>query len=58
MSGLEGVLRQTEAFLHQMHGPGGVAVLQPVAVGAVPHQLAIVNPAELVYLPVDYGIVR
>ena len=57
MSGLEGVLRQTEAFLHQVHCPGGVAILQPMTVGAVPHQLAVVNTADLVDLPVDYGIV-
>ena len=57
VGGMEGVLRDAEVLLEEKHHPRGVSVLQTVAVGTVPHELAIVDLTGLIDLPVDDGIV-
>ena len=57
VGGLEGGLRDAIVVLQEKHDPRGIAVLQTVTVGAIPHELAIVNLAQLVYLPIDDGII-
>ena len=57
VSGLEGFLGDIEVLLEEVHAPRGIAMLQTVTVGAIPHELAIVYLTELVDLPIDNGIV-
>ena len=57
VGGLEGILGNAEVLLEEVHDPRGIATLQAVTVGTIPHQLAIVNLTELVNLPIDNGIV-
>ena len=57
MGSQKGILRNAQVLLHEIHDPGGLAMLQTVTVGTIPHQLAVVNLTELVNLPVDDGIV-
>lgn len=57
VGGLEGVLRDAVVLLQQIHGPRGMAVLQAVTVGTIPHQLAVMQLPKLVDLPINDGIV-
>jgi hypothetical protein len=57
MSGLEGILGYTIVLFEQIHDPRGITMLQAVTVRTIPHQLAIVQLPQLVYLPVDDSIV-
>jgi hypothetical protein len=57
VGGLEGILREVEVAFQEIHDPCGMAVLQTMTVGAVPHQFSIVNLSQLVNLPIDDSVV-
>ena len=57
VGGLKGILWDTEMLLEQEDDPRGIAVLQAVTVGTIPHEFAIVNLTKLVNLPIDNGII-
>ena len=57
VDGLEGFGWEAVLLLEEVADPCGVAILQTVTVGAIPHQLAVVDDAQLVDLPIDDRIV-
>lgn len=57
VSGIKGVLGDGVVILEEIHHPGGIAILEAVTVGTIPHQLTVVNLSQLVNLPIDDGII-
>ena len=57
MGRMEGVLVDAKVLFQATHDPRGVAMLQAMTVGAVPHQFPVEDLSQLVDLPIDDGIV-